>query len=223
VQFREGGYGEGNGLTGSFGPGALTGGFGGGGRNRPTYDLINTWEAGDLRFKASMDTMYYYFNADSGRYITVTDTVPGSHGRRFINKYLDTLAVQPYAGDADNNFVVLRYADVLLMLAEALGGGTEAYGLINQVRNRAGLANVTSYTDLGYASFEDFLLHERRVELAFENHRWYDLLRFGKALDVITAHFATEPPILSAPAEYRMLSPIPQREVDLGLVQNPGY
>ncbi len=59
VQFMEGGYGEGNGLTGSFSPSALTGGFVAGGRNRPTLDLINTWEAGDLRFKASMDTMYY--------------------------------------------------------------------------------------------------------------------------------------------------------------------
>lgn len=214
-QFKSGGIGEGNGLTGSFAPSRnLIGGFNAGGRNRPTYDLINTWEPGDLRFKASMDTMYSYFDADTGDTVIVTDT-------RYIKKYLSV----PFAeGDADNNFIVLRYADVLLMLAEALGEGTEAYDLINQVRNRAGLASETSYTDLGYASFEDFLLHERRVELAFENHRWYDLLRFGKALDVITAHFATEPPTtIAAPDEYRMIAPIPQREVDLGLVQNPGY
>ena len=113
-------------------------------------------------------------------------------------------------GDAPNNWIVFRYADVLLMLAEALGEGQEAYDLINEVRDRADLDPIDESTP---GSFEEKLLRERRVELAFENHRWADLLRFGVAESVMSAEGKNP----------RLLFLIPQRELDLNAswTQNP--
>lgn len=163
--------------------------------------MLGTYEANDLRFIASLDTMYVNAAGDT-------------NSSRYVKKYLS----MPFGDyDADDNFIVLRYADVLLMLAEAEG----TYTPINDVRTRAGLATVANFADLGYSSFDELLLHERRVELAFENHRWYDLLRLGDGLAVMTAHMIAES--YTPPVAYKMLFPIPQREVDLGLVQNTGY
>ncbi len=80
----------------------------------------------------------------------------------YISKYDGT---QSLVFDSDNNFVVFRYADVLLMLAEAIGEGTEANGLIDQVRDRAGLT--VAFEDLP-GTFEDNLLLERRREFIAE-------------------------------------------------------
>ena len=120
-------------------------------RNIPERDLVDDYEAGDLRFAASIDS------------VTVDNT-------GWPIKYGSTNAFSE--DDAPNNWVVFRYADVLLMLAEAIGENSEAYDLINEVRARAGLAAIDSNTP---GSFTEKLLHERRVELAFENHRWADL------------------------------------------------
>jgi hypothetical protein len=109
---------------------------------------------------------------------------------------------------------VLRYADVLLMLAESLGETNEAYGFINQVRTRAGLSPIDQNTP---GTFTDKLLHERRVELAFENHRWPDLLRMNKATTVLAAQGKN--------VNGKLLFAIPQRELDLNsnFTQNSGY
>jgi hypothetical protein len=191
VQF-EGGFGnQGNAFTSQFN-GDLAASVTSGQRNIPERDLIDAFEAGDLRF-AMIDS--------------VTPTNTGwtvKYGR--ANGFSDA--------DAPNNWVVFRYADVLLMLAEALGEGGEAYGYINDVRARAGLGNIDGGTA---GSFSEKLLHERRVELAFENHRWADLLRFGVAESVMAAQ--------GKPVNGKLLFAIPQRELDLNsnFVQNPGY
>jgi hypothetical protein len=121
--------------------------------------------------------------------------------------------------DADNNFPVFRYADVLLMLAEAVGEGGEAYALINQVRERAGVTPISAATP---GTFEEKLLFERRLEFITEGKRWADLLRFGVAQQVM----ASFEPLVAAgltQADIRLLYPIPQREIDVAggeLVQN---
>ena len=82
-------------------------------------------------------------------------------------------------------------------MAEALneqGKSSEALPYLNLVRERAGLADITSTTNLS-----DVILHERRVELAFENKRWLDLVRTGKAVEVITAYGAR---VKANPADY---------------------
>ncbi len=195
VQYKAGGRGEGSPFVDQFVPwSTATGGQTG---NRPTLDMQRAYEPGDRRFLISMDTAY-------------VDARGNTQQARYIKKYLS----RPFAlFDAENNFIVFRYADVLLMLAEALGEGPEAYELINQVRRRAGLPDIGPNTP---GTFEEKLLRERRVELAFENHRWFDLLRFGKAIEIMQAK------------GYRpkQCFPIPQREIDVSrgaLQQNPEH
>ena len=118
----------------------------------------------------------------------------------------------PTENDSDINFVVFRYADVLLMLAEALGETPESYGLINQVRTRAGLANISSSTP---GTFQNKLLKERQVELAFENHRWADLKRFGVVNQKL---LESESDVINA-NDIKDLFFIPQREMDI----NPNF
>ncbi len=147
-----------------------------------------------------------------------------------VVKYLpdgdDNLGIAPTSSDptqAGNDWIVLRYSDVLLMHVEAImAGGTDtnvaaALTSFQQVRDRAGLTTVvTSIT-------KEELLAERRVELAFENHRWFDLARFGVANQVLGTFSDTNGYSYSATD---LLLPIPQAEINLSkgaLAQNPGY
>jgi hypothetical protein len=125
---------------------------------------------------------------------------------------------QSNAFDSDANFIVFRYADVLLMLAEAVGEGTQGWSLINQVRQRAGLA-VAAETLPG--TYSQILLLERRREFVGENKRWPDLKRFGVARTVM-ANFLSD--VGKTEGDIRLLYPIPQRELDSApgqLTQNP--
>ncbi len=132
----------------------------------------------------------------------------------------------PSPGDAGNDFIVLRYADVLLLHAEAIlaGGGQTSSGAAIEsymaVRTRAGF----DPADRPAALTSGDLLMERRVELAFENHRFHDLVRFGVADAVLGAH-AAENGFTDYDAR-KLLLPIPSREINLSrgiLTQNPGY
>lgn len=136
------------------------------GYNIPSPDIIATYESGDKRRDASI-----------GYGIASGITYP------FVLKYLHQHST---FGITNDNWPVYRYSEVLLLLAEALnanGKSDQALTYLNQVRERAGLADITSAQNL-----QDVIMHERRVELAFENKRWTDLLRTGKAVDVITAY-----------------------------------
>ena len=104
----------------------------------------------------------------------------------FITKYRDRSDAAGTLGYGGNDCIVLRYADVVLMLAEVnarQGNEAEATKWLNMVRERAGLSDYAesmqsaSYRQL-CPSLMRAILHERRSELAFENQRWYDLLRF---------------------------------------------
>lgn len=147
-----------------------------------------------------------------------------------VIKYLpngdESLGIDPTGGNprlAGNDWIVLRYADVLLMHAEAiLAGGqstqaASALASFQLVRDRAEL------TDPVLELTKDDLLLERRVELAFENHRWHDLQRFGVAQEVLSAFSES---IGGAFTGTDLLLPIPQFEINLAngaLQQNPGY
>lgn len=124
---------------------------------------------------------------------------------------------------AGNDWIVIRYADVLLMHVEAiLAGGVStsnagALTSFQAVRDRAGL------TDLVTAISKQELMDERRVELAFENHRFFDLIRFGEAINVLGAFASANGNTFSGTD---LLLPIPEREIGLSgglLTQNPGY
>lgn len=165
--------------------------------------------------------------------------------RFFVQKYISNTTV---ANDSENDWPVIRYADVLLMLAEAQGNSASSIALINQIRARAGVTALVAASISTSAQFETALANERRWEFAFENQRWYDLLRFNttfttiRSTQVMNNHFAVMYPVhyglYPAPrltllemqafvTNDRMLLPIPQREIDnntqIVIKQNPGY
>jgi hypothetical protein len=128
--------------------------------------------------------------------------------------------------DAGNDYIALRYADVLLMHVEAaIGDGTSttdagALASFQKIRDRA--FPDTAPNSVSSVSKSELLV-ERRVELAFENQRWFDLLRFGVADAVLSAHAADMGYLFSS---RDLLLPIPAREINLSggvLTQNPGY
>ncbi|WP_289039598.1 RagB/SusD family nutrient uptake outer membrane protein [uncultured Zobellia sp.] len=118
-------------------------------------------------------------------------------------------------GDSPSDWVVLRYADVLLMLAEIeneLGNTVEAAAYLNEIRNRADLGDYSGGTDKASLFAEIDL--QRRLELVWEGHRWFDLLRQGRAQSVLGITDAN-----------KLLLPLPASQIaaDPALVQNPGY
>lgn len=130
------------------------------------------------------------------------------------------------ARNAGNDYIALRYADILLMHVEAtIGTGTSTSDIgalqsFQQIRDRA--FPDTAPNAISSISKDELLL-ERRVELAFENQRWFDLLRFDVANDVLGAH-AVEMGYVYSPRD--LLLPIPAREINLSdglLTQNDGY
>jgi hypothetical protein len=135
-------------------------------------------------------------------------------------KYRSNSSNASYSG---NDWIVLRYADVLLMQVEAIMAGgastsdAAAVTAFNAIRTRAGMPNVTTVT-------KDELLKERRIEFAFEDQRLYDLIRFGEADAVMSAFSAKGEPTF-AYSSTDLLLPIPQRERNLNpdMAQNPGY
>lgn len=151
---------------------------------------------------------------------TVVKSRTGPH----VDKYWDPLACG--SGRARNNFMVIRYADVLLMYAEALnetgGPNADAYAAINQVRARARKgAEATVLPDLKnltQVQFRESVYQERSWELCFEGHRRWDLLRTGRYISQMREiGIATE--------ERHLLYPVPVQEIDVNpaLKQNPGY
>jgi len=121
---------------------------------------------------------------------------------------------------SSNNFILLRLADVVLLLAEAeneLGNTDAATTALNQIRSRVDLPNTTAS---GQMELRAAIQHERRLELAFEGHRWFDLKRTDNAISTMTAlgrNYSIE--------AHELRWPIPQTELDRNpnLVQNPGY
>jgi hypothetical protein len=173
------------------------------GLNYPTDDLMNIVDSLDLR----KPTLFLW------------NPIAGAEGDWENGKYQPATLSQ----NQGNDWIIIRYADVLLMHAEAILAESEsttdlsAVSSFNAVRTRAGLGTVSTLT-------KELLLTERRIELCFENHRLYDLIRFGVAETVMAAFSLTPEPGF----EFRstaLLLPIPQREINIydELKQNPGY
>lgn len=195
------------------------------GKNLPTRDLVSQYEPGDNRFNASIG----FFDRED------TDSIP------YIKKWSE--ATDPNFPRTNHNWPLYRYAGALLLLAEAINEQSydtqDAFQLLNQVRGRAGLAALTPADLPDQEAFRKALLRERRIELAFENHRWFDLIRYGVAVEVMRAHGATEianpttsftsilplDPKAYQLEEFMLLYPIPESEliVNPNMIQNPGY
>lgn len=205
-----------------------------GGWNKPVQDLIDAYEPDDKRLDASIavaEGTYddsYVMTLSANKSVLNYVPAPGKVGQPYIKKYLDLPFI--IAGSSSSNWPIYRYAEALLLLAEALNEqGKSPLTPLNAVRKRAGLGDIT---ETNKEALRDIIFHERRVELAFENKRFNDLQRDPKGLAIMKA-YATKAkatyPVLSPSAfdiqAYKFLLPIPQSERGLNpeLTQNPGY
>ena len=169
--------------------------------------LLNTFPTGDAR-------------KDLITYVQVEKNV------RLMNKFYDTKS--PTFKTVGNDQILLRYADVLLMYAEALNEiqydaseGSLALKYLNAVRERAGISNLTVKQLPTQEKFRKSILVERQREFPYEGQRWFDLVRMGFAKSVMAENGVEI-------KDYQLLFPIPQQEIEkVGdksiLWQNPGY
>jgi hypothetical protein len=189
---------------------------GGWGWNQPTQEFVDSYENGDLR----KDVSIFY------------DGCPDFDGQQYdpaysntgynVRKFLVPKSIASSYDESPLNFPVMRYAEVLLMKAEALnelGQTAQAEVPLNKVRQRAGLSDVSG---LSQSAFRDAVLRERRIELAFEGKRWFDLIRInGGQYGIDFLHSIGK----TNATKSDLLLPIPQKAIDSNpnLTQNPGY
>jgi hypothetical protein len=180
--------------------------FGGWGGFGPTQYLYDSYDNADKRKKA------FFFTEYNG----IVQSPPSS-AKFFDPEYGNVIE------DDNLNFILIRYADVLLMKAEALnatGDNNEKYTALNLVRNRAGLGSVTAADGLNKDQFAEVLLQERMHELCCEHLRRWDLLRFGKL-----AQYMKDRAGINIQS-YHVLYPLPQAAVDANdaiTENNTGY
>ena len=200
-------------FTGPRGSGLVAGGWG---WNQPTQEFLNSYETGDLRKNETV--LYEGGPKFDGQDYKKSYSMTGYNLRKFL---VPLSAVSSY-DNSPMNFPVLRYADVLLMKAEALnelGRTNEAETPLNDVRTRAGLGKATG---LAKDAFREKVLHERRMELAFEGQRWFDLIRIHNGQYGIDFLKSIGKSNMSSKF---LLFPVPQKERDANpnLTQNTGY
>lgn len=188
----------------------------GGGYFLMTTDLEKAFEDGDKR--KSMNN-YDFVTGYSARYV-------------FTRKFWDKGMLEKL--DSGCDYIVYRYADVLLMYAEAqneLNRTDEALKYLKKVRDRAGLATDAALA-ASQASMRLALEKERRIELNCEGHRWFDLVRTGRLIEVMNNHFKDtsltdwEIGKDNSIEAHELIFPLPYFEVNLNpdkLKQNPGY
>ncbi|MDO9551065.1 RagB/SusD family nutrient uptake outer membrane protein [Rhodonellum sp.] len=197
----------------------------------PSMMVFDTWDDRDYRKKVSFDS----------EILMGTTIRPFS---AFVNTQRPHIAKysrfpgrsQGEMQFSDHNYADFRYAEVLLIAAEALGeisgGNAEAVGYINQVRararNEAGVMNTFPedvQPGMGKEAFVNLVMEERRLELAFEFKRWYDIKRRNLGTQVFTGANSLEPhATFSEARDYLM--PIPRQELETNpnlAPQNPGY
>lgn len=195
----------------------LTGNGGSYGFNQPTMDIYNSYAIGDLRRDVTIGLGY----------TNAQDTYVPSN---YVKLYVDHSDGDGYS-DSDCDWNVFRYSHVLLMCAEALnevnnGPTAEAYSYINSVRERAGLADLSG---LSQSDFRNAVYLEERLEVAFEGHRWFDLIRTGQALTVMNSKLGGTDPVGPSEAidENDLLYPIPESVITTSspgvIMQNAGY
>ncbi|MDF2157493.1 RagB/SusD family nutrient uptake outer membrane protein [Algoriphagus sp. CAU 1675] len=143
------------------------------GNNIPTPDIIQAYEEGDLRKDVSIG------------YVELSGSFRDDKVYPYIKKHAKPHSLH---GNHGTNWIIYRYAETLLFLAEALneqGKTSEAAGYLNMVRNRADLDDTSAS---GQAELREAIFRERRVELAFENKRWFDIARTDRIQEIIVPY-----------------------------------
>lgn len=188
------------------------------GWNQPTAEFVSQYETGDVRKEK---TIFYTGcpTFDGMTYSSAYSTTGYN-----VRKFLLTKTQSPDYNTSNQNWVVTRYADVLLMKAEALnemGQTTLAEAPLYEVRCRAGLTNRSTIEGLSQMQMREKIIHERRMELAFEGHRWFDMIRYKDNYALNFLHSIGK----TAATSKHLLLPIPtqEREANPKLTQNPGW
>ncbi|KXK20697.1 MAG: RagB/SusD family protein [Candidatus Parvibacillus calidus] len=197
------------------------------GFNNPTVDLVNEYEPGDIRKDA---TIIFIDNSGTHKGTILFDgyRIPSQdsvQNARYNYKayHSENKEIESFFGNRDRkakNIHLLRYGDLLLMAAESaneLGNTGEAATYLNMIRERATLSATTASSQ---ADMREAIYHERRVEMAMEHDRWFDLVRTGRAAKVMKP---LKPSFTEGKNE---LLPIPALQIALSggkLLQNPGY
>ena len=194
--------------------GDVSGGFNGWGFNTPTDDLEAAYEAGDVRKAA---TIYSVGQTLWDGAVLNTASNPKYNYKAYSSQTQEDNYDSWWSG---KNIRILRFGEVLLMKAEAaneLGNTGDAVSALNQLRSRAGLAATTASSQ---GDLRNAIYQERRVEMAMEHDRFFDLVRTGRAGQVLRAHGKN---FVDGKHE---VFPIPQKHIDLSngkLKQNNGY
>ncbi len=240
VRYRAGGYGLGSPFPNYFAPGnsgdnVVNGD--GSDYNIPTEMLKSCYIKNDsVRAKTCFALGY-----NNPSLITPANPTGWVKERSFCKKYLSPVIIK---NDGENDWPVLRFADVYLMYAEALNENpasnvADVITYLNKTKIRAGLrADKGELVEAPQTrqQLRNLILAERRLELAFENQRWFDLLRSGRTVEIMNEHYAEETrdgrsDYYYVGLEYAemkpeaLVLPIPQKEININpmISQNPGY
>ena len=181
-----------------------------GDNNAPPPHLFNLFEPGDVRRNITVVQGGAFDR--NGNFVKL----PPQSQQSFTLKYMTPV---PSGGDSKANWKVIRYADVLLMYAEALNENSktaEARTYLNMIRTRA---KVGTYSNLSQAETREKIYLERRLELSSEGQRWFDLVRTGRALQVMQP-YGMKPYMILFPIPLTQLQIINDRSI---FPQNPGY
>lgn len=182
-------------------------------------NMVSAYESGDLRKDVSVNN-----NISNGGVVDPRDY--------YIIKYHHNTNTPGERGDWGVDLPILRYTDVKLMYAEVLnelnGVNSTSISILNEVRTRAGLASLTSFSSKD--AFLQALIHERQVEFAFEGLRWEDLIRWGIVEKVINSYLSDvkQDGGTFSMKDYQIILPIPQSVIDSYaddkiMWQNPNY
>lgn len=195
--------------------------------NFPSDNLLSAYNANAEGSKVDLRKAVVlaegYTNATTGQW----------KDERFMVKYLDPDMATEY--DAENDWPVLRVGDVALLYAEIInetdGPTAEALKYLNLIRSRAGIREYASAELASRYQFREAVRHERRLELAFENQRWFDLLRWGTAVATFNEYLASEifytgySYTVNPIVEWQTLLPVPISVININpdVAQNVGY
>lgn len=196
------------------------------GYNTPTDNLIAAYaarSANDKRLDVNIAQQYY--NSTTQEWVTTGNC-------RYCKKYTNPVATQ-YDGESD--WPVIRVADIALLYAELTneisGPSADNLKYLNMVCERAGVPAYTLADLSNRYDFREAVRNERRLELAFENQRWFDLLRWGIATQTVNSYFKSETfyagytYAVNDIADWQTLLPIPISVININpdIAQNAGY
>ncbi len=196
------------------------------GYNTPTDHILAAYRASGTEDKRlDVNIAQKYYNSTTQEWVTTGNC-------RYCRKYTNPVATQ-YDGESD--WPVIRVADIALLYAELTneleGPSDENLKYLNMIAGRAGLPPYSLAELSNRYDFREAVRNERRLELAFENQRWFDLLRWGIAAQTVNAYFKSEPLYadytyaVNDIAEWQTLLPVPVSVININpdVAQNPGY